>query len=104
MATATDQPAIVRRQVDPAPDLLLKGALLRRVCITKRDIEKHHPTDGCAGCKAILKSGRGTMHTEERRKLEEALAYDPASSVRMNKSKERFDEPSRSIVRTRRGR
>ena len=79
-----------REEVPIVPDEKPKP---RRFHIRREDMEKHGATDGCPGCRALHARRRGVPHTNDcRTRMEEAMAQDPATSNRVWRSFERFEE------------
>ena len=64
----------------------------RRVRINKEDLYKHGFTEGCLGCRSIIRGGDPRGHTEAcRNRLEEAMKGTEAGRAKVQKAKDRLD-------------
>ena len=68
-----------------------KESTTKRVYITKKDIAKHGVTEGCEGCRAVIRGGETRPHSEEcRKRIEKAMAEE--GNERWKRADERIQE------------
>ena len=68
---------------------------IKRIYITKKDLDKYGRTEGCHGCRASLRGGESKPHNEEcRKRIEEAMKNDAegGGKDKWERNEERINE------------
>lgn len=65
----------------------------RRLYVRTKDVEKHGPSEGCPGCRALLRGGKTQTHSETcRKRIAKALEDGGEAEVRLKAQRRREDE------------
>lgn len=92
---------ILIEEIEEKPDKMEEvedRVMLRRVRITKEDVNKYGPTKGCKGCREVLKGGTW-VHSEDCRKRMEGLMWEQGDK-RVERAMDRYLE-GEEVKRTR---